>query len=125
MDSLLLRSAPRITAGPAAPCRSPGLRRPGEHRPGGRAGPVRRPGAGCTGPGRGTGGAMADLGWLGVVRHGESTGNVAATAAETAGAEDIDIPERDADVPLSDTGREQAAAVNQWLRDQDRLPDVA
>jgi broad specificity phosphatase PhoE len=70
---------------------------------------------------------MAELDWLGVVRHGESTGNVAATAAETAGIEQIDIPERDADVPLSGTGREQAAAVNRWLREQppDRRPQVA
>lgn len=68
---------------------------------------------------------MAELDWLGVVRHGESTGNVAATAAETAGIELIDIPERDADVPLSDTGREQARALNRWLREQDRRPDAA
>ncbi len=70
---------------------------------------------------------MAELDWLGVVRHGESTGNVAASAAETAGIELIDIPERDADVPLSGTGREQAAAVNRRLRElpPDRRPQVA
>jgi broad specificity phosphatase PhoE len=59
---------------------------------------------------------------LGIVRHGESTGNVAAAAAETGRLEQIDIPERDADVPLSDTGREQAAAVGTWLAS--RPPDV-
>jgi 2,3-bisphosphoglycerate-dependent phosphoglycerate mutase len=58
---------------------------------------------------------MAELEWLGIVRHGESTGNVAASQAETGGLEMIDIPERDADVPLSETGREQAAAVGRWL----------
>ena len=58
---------------------------------------------------------MADLQWLGIIRHGESTGNVAAARAEAAGAEVIDIPERDADVPLSPTGREQAAAAGRWL----------
>jgi broad specificity phosphatase PhoE len=63
---------------------------------------------------------MAELGWLGIVRHGESTGNVAASRAETGGLELIDIPERDADVPLSETGREQAAAVGRWL---EGLPD--
>src|SRR3954469_13229262 len=70
---------------------------------------------------------MAELDWLGVVRHGESTGNVIATAAERDGVELIDIPERDADVPLSDTGREQAEAVGRWLVDlpADRRPDVA
>ncbi|WP_433305669.1 histidine phosphatase family protein [Actinoplanes sp. CA-030573] len=58
---------------------------------------------------------MEELEWLAVVRHGESTGNTAAAAAEAAGAEVIDIPERDADVPLSATGREQAAAVREVL----------
>jgi probable phosphoglycerate mutase len=70
---------------------------------------------------------MADLGWLGVLRHGQSTGNATAQVAEAAGLDAIDIPERDADVPLSDTGREQAAAVGRWLtglRDGDR-PDIA
>jgi 2,3-bisphosphoglycerate-dependent phosphoglycerate mutase len=60
---------------------------------------------------------MGELDWLGAIRHGESTGNRAAEVAETAGAEVIDIPERDADVPLSDTGHEQAAAVGRWLAD--------
>ena len=38
--------------------------------------------------------------WL--VRHGESVGNVAATAAEAARAEMIELASRDADVPLSE-----------------------
>jgi broad specificity phosphatase PhoE len=70
---------------------------------------------------------MAELEWLGVLRHGQSSGNVAAQAAEVGGLDVIDIPERDADVPLSDTGREQAAAVGRWLAgrpDGDR-PQVA
>jgi len=58
---------------------------------------------------------MAELDWLAIVRHGESTGNVAAQAAEAAGVEVIDIAERDADVPLSETGWEQAEAVGRWL----------
>jgi probable phosphoglycerate mutase len=67
---------------------------------------------------------MGELDWLGVIRHGESTGNRAAQDAETAGAEAIDIPERDADVPLSDTGRDQAEAVGRWLADvpEERRP---
>jgi len=68
---------------------------------------------------------MTELGWLGVLRHGESTGNVSAYQAETSGLEVIDIPERDADVPLSSTGREQAAAFGQWLAAQPARPDVA
>lgn len=58
---------------------------------------------------------MAELDWLGIVRHGESTGNIAAARAEIAGMELVDIPERDADVPLSRAGRDQAAAVGRWL----------
>jgi broad specificity phosphatase PhoE len=58
---------------------------------------------------------MEQLQWLGVIRHGQSTGNVIAQDAETDGLEAIDIPERDADVPLSPTGREQAGAVGAWL----------
>jgi probable phosphoglycerate mutase len=67
-----------------------------------------------------------ELHWLGVVRHGESTGNVIASAAEQDGVELIDIPERDADVPLSDTGREQAQTVGRWLAElpADQRPDV-
>ncbi|HEY0700680.1 MAG TPA: histidine phosphatase family protein [Micromonospora sp.] len=63
---------------------------------------------------------MAELERLWIVRHGESVGNVAATDAEVAGADLIELADRDADVPLSATGREQARAVGRWLA---RLPD--
>jgi hypothetical protein len=43
-----------------------------------------------------------------LVRHGESAGNVAAARAAQDGAELIEVPSRDADVELSETGREQA-----------------
>ena len=52
-----------------------------------------------------------------LVRHGESVGNVAATAAERAGLEVIDLDTRDADTPLSRLGTEQATALGAWLRD--------
>jgi broad specificity phosphatase PhoE len=70
---------------------------------------------------------MDDLAWLCVVRHGQSTGNVANDTATAAGAEIIEIPERDADVPLSPLGREQAEAVGAWLArlDPDQRPGVA
>lgn len=55
---------------------------------------------------------MTEL-WL--VRHGESVANVAATAAERAGVELITVDQRDADVPLSAVGREQARAFGEWL----------
>jgi broad specificity phosphatase PhoE len=54
-----------------------------------------------------------------LTRHGESTGNVAYRAVQGTDAEETDIPERDADVPLSETGREQAAALGRWLADLD------
>jgi broad specificity phosphatase PhoE len=46
-----------------------------------------------------------------LVRHGESMGNAAAAAANTAGAEVITVEHRDADVPLSPVGVEQAQAL--------------
>ncbi|OXM59935.1 histidine phosphatase family protein [Amycolatopsis vastitatis] len=56
-----------------------------------------------------------DLEWVGVLRHGQSTGNVAREEAESAGADVIDIAERDADVPLSELGEEQAKAAGEFL----------
>lgn len=69
---------------------------------------------------------MTDLGWIGVVRHGESTGNVARAHAEATGLDVIDIPERDADVPLTTKGEDQAKAVGRWLASlpNDQRPNV-
>ena len=55
------------------------------------------------------------LQWLNLTRHGESTGNLAYQAVHGTDAEEAAIPERDADVPLSDAGREQAATLGRWL----------
>jgi broad specificity phosphatase PhoE len=52
---------------------------------------------------------------LTVVRHGESVGNRADAAAREAEAEQLDLDQRDADVELSDTGRDQAEALARWL----------
>jgi len=52
------------------------------------------------------------------VRHGESSGNVARDEAEASGVEIIDIGLRDVDVPLSELGRRQAAALGDWLSRQ-------
>jgi broad specificity phosphatase PhoE len=60
---------------------------------------------------------------LWVVRHGESSGNVARDAAEAGGHELIEV-ERDMDVPLSDTGHGQARALGQWFREHDEQPTV-
>lgn len=49
------------------------------------------------------------------VRHGESAGNVARDAAHLARLQMIDISTRDVDVPLSNRGGEQAAALGRWF----------
>jgi len=49
------------------------------------------------------------------VRHGQSQGNVIRDAAETALAERFELEGRDADVPLSPLGEEQATAFGRWL----------
>jgi len=51
--------------------------------------------------------------WL--ARHGESAGNVAATRAERNGDEVLALETRDPDTPLTDVGRDQAAALGTWL----------
>jgi len=51
--------------------------------------------------------------WL--VRHGQSSGNVAREVAEAGGFAIIDIAERDIDVPLSELGEQQAAALGHWF----------
>lgn len=50
-----------------------------------------------------------------LVRHGESEGNRADAAARAAGAEVLDLRERDADVALSATGEQQARALGEWI----------
>lgn len=52
---------------------------------------------------------------LWVVRHGESAGNVARNAADAAGLPEIDIAGRDADVPLSELGKQQSVALGRWF----------
>jgi phosphohistidine phosphatase SixA len=54
-----------------------------------------------------------------LIRHGESTANVAAAEAEAVGAEAIAVEAGDADVPLSPLGRAQAATLAKAVRDHD------
>jgi broad specificity phosphatase PhoE len=57
-----------------------------------------------------------------VVRHGESAGNVARDRAEAEGLERIALDSRDVDIPLSERGRGQAAALGAALAEEP--PDV-
>ena len=50
-----------------------------------------------------------------IVRHGQSAGNVARDAADAAGLAVIDVQIRDVDVPLSELGERQAAALGHWF----------
>lgn len=63
---------------------------------------------------------------LWIVRHGESAGNVARDLAHASGLGRIDIAERDVDVPLSDLGIEQAAALGRWFSEMpaEQRPEV-
>ena len=63
---------------------------------------------------------------LWIVRHGQSSGNVARDSARAAGSHRIDIDARDVDVPLSVLGERQAHALGRWFASQPELlrPDV-
>lgn len=67
-----------------------------------------------------------ELAGLWLLRHGQSLGNVANDAARRDGLHRLDLTDRDMDVPLSDLGREQAAAFGHWLagHPRDGRPDV-
>jgi broad specificity phosphatase PhoE len=52
---------------------------------------------------------------LWIVRHGQSAGNVANDAAAAGGAHRLELPIRDADVPLSGLGELQARALGDWF----------
>ena len=50
-----------------------------------------------------------------LVRHSHSAGNAADDAAREAGSEVLDLKDRDADVELSESGREQSEGLAAWL----------
>ncbi len=52
---------------------------------------------------------------LWIIRHGQSSGNVAREAAEAHALPRIDIATRDMDTPLSPLGEQQAAALGRWF----------
>lgn len=61
-----------------------------------------------------------------LVRHGQSLANVAFPAADAEGLMEAAVSGRDAEVPLTALGEEQAAAVGRWLAalPEERLPEV-
>ena len=52
---------------------------------------------------------------LALIRHAESAGNVANDAAIRAGLPELDLAQRDMDVPLSPLGEHQAVALGTWF----------
>jgi broad specificity phosphatase PhoE len=60
--------------------------------------------------------------WL--VRHGESTANVARHKAELEKLLTIDFKEREPDVPLSDEGIQQSIRLGNWFASRGIKPDV-
>jgi probable phosphoglycerate mutase len=70
------------------------------------------------------------VGWpksLWLVRHGESEGNLANDRAHRTKALRLEIDVNDIEIPLSETGTEQAQTLGRWLREQepDTLPSHA
>jgi probable phosphoglycerate mutase len=61
-----------------------------------------------------------------LVRHGQSLANVAFPAADAEGLLEAVVSGRDAEVPLTETGEEQAAALGRWLAalPEERRPQV-
>jgi len=61
---------------------------------------------------------------LSLIRHAQSAGNVANDAALLAGLPELDLALRDMDVPLSELGEIQAAALGEWFAELARAPSV-
>ncbi|BBH67069.1 phosphoglycerate mutase [Actinoplanes sp. OR16] len=61
-----------------------------------------------------------------LVRHGQSLANVAFAEADAGDLLEVEISARDAEVPLTPAGEEQAAALGRWLAElpEERRPQV-
>jgi broad specificity phosphatase PhoE len=60
--------------------------------------------------------------WL--IRHGESTANIARHKAEAENSPTIEYSEREMDIPLSGAGVEQSIALGRWFKFQPVKPTV-
>ncbi|GAA2705283.1 histidine phosphatase family protein [Micromonospora olivasterospora] len=69
---------------------------------------------------------MDTVAQLTIVRHGQSTANVAFADAQARGLADHGLTGRDAGIELSPLGWQQATHLGRWLADQpaDQLPEV-
>ena len=66
-----------------------------------------------------------DVAELTVVRHGQSLSNELLIAANLAGRSEVTgLPDRDADVPLSERGQREAAAFGRWVGALAEPPDL-
>jgi broad specificity phosphatase PhoE len=61
---------------------------------------------------------------LTLIRHAQSTGNVARDRAHAAAQTTIEITGRESDVSLSDLGRSQAEALGRWLHETIAPPGI-
>ena len=59
-----------------------------------------------------------------LIRHGQSTANLARHKAEAEKLFTIDYAEREMDIHLSETGIEQAISVGHWFKVQDEKPTL-
>ena len=61
-----------------------------------------------------------------LVRHGQSLANVAFPAADASGLLEAEVSGRDAEVPLTERGAKQAAALGEWIggRPENERPQV-
>jgi len=62
--------------------------------------------------------------WLWLVRHGESTSNLARRRAESENLLTIDFPEREMDVPLTENGIGQSVRLGDWFAELDEKPTI-
>jgi broad specificity phosphatase PhoE len=67
---------------------------------------------------------MSVVAELVLIRHGQSTSNVAFPRADAEGLLESGLTGRDADVELTELGVQQAEAIGRWLRTLDQLPQV-
>jgi 2,3-bisphosphoglycerate-dependent phosphoglycerate mutase len=67
---------------------------------------------------------MSVVAELVLIRHGQSTSNVAFPRADADGLLESGLTGRDADVELTELGERQAEAIGRWLSTLDRPPEV-